>query len=516
MSTTLLNPPDDGARCCGSRFSVPYSLTPPYPPGRPGGKRRRTSPCNAIAGGTPAAPTRTLLVILAALLLFGCAGKRTLLMEQVRTELRSTSTEQALAAYEKGLKKNTERVDELLNLGLLALEAGQYDKALGALNEADKLAEERLTKSLSREGAALVTSDRVRAYQGTVYDRAMIYYYRALCYLLKGDAAAATVEGRRIASYLEVNARESKHTYKDDPFLQWFSGVMYESYGQHNDAWIAYKNAAKLYPFYDYEEPGYLCRAEYAALKEVGAREQEAELLEQCPDVYRDFNPEWGRIIVLCEAGIAPQIHENNIMFPIMKYEKREFKDDAERERFAEEVYWRGSNYEYQESELDYFVRVALPYYPEGYYGTEVARVSVRGEGIDKLAEPAAPVARILKQDLNDRMPAIAVRAIARGIIKYAASKAAEDAGKKDSEALGQILGWGVNLLGAATEAADTRSWETLPDQIFVADFQLPPGEHDLRVVFEDGSGMTVLRSDLPKVTARPGELTVLRARCWK
>ncbi|MBK8127782.1 MAG: hypothetical protein IPK53_02225 [bacterium] len=73
-----------------------------------------------------------------------------------------------------------------------------------------------------------------------------------------------------------------------------------------------------------------------------------------------------------------------------------------------------------------------------------------------------------------------------------------------------------MNLLGAATEAADTRSWETLPDQIFVADFQLPPGEHDLRVVFEDGSGTAVVRSDLPKVNIRAGELTVLRARCWR
>lgn len=121
---------------------------------------------------------------------------------------------------------------------------------------------------------------------------------------LKGDASAATVEGRRIASYLEVNARESKHTYKNDPFLQWFSGVMYESFGQHNDAWISYKNAAQLYPFYDFETPGYLCRADIAALREVGASAEEAQLLERCPDVDKDFDPNWGRVVVLCEAGV--------------------------------------------------------------------------------------------------------------------------------------------------------------------------------------------------------------------
>ncbi len=456
----------------------------------------------------------TLAVV--SLLLIGCAGKRTLLMEQVRTELRSTSTEQALAAYEKGVKKNTQRVDELLNLGLLALEAKKYDQALVSFKEADRLAEERLTKSLSREAASLTTSDRVRAYQGTVYDKAMLHYYQALAYLMKGEPEAATVEGRRVASYLEVNARESKHTYKDDPFLQWFSGVMYEAYGQHNDAWISYKNATKLYPFYGMEEPGYLARATYAALKEVGSNEEETAMLATNPDLDKEFDPNWGRVIVLCEAGIAPQIKENNIMFPIMKYDKHDFSNDDERYYYSEEVYHRGHDYQYDNAELDYLVRVALPYYPEEYYGTDVARVSVRGEGIDKLAELAAPVGSILRQDLSDRQPAITVRAITRGIVKYAASKAAEQAGKEDSKALGTILGMGVNLLGAATEAADTRSWETLPDKIFVADFQLPPGEHDLQVMYEDGGGMTVLRYDLPAVDIQAGELKVLRARCWK
>ncbi len=457
-----------------------------------------------------------LTVVLLALLLFGCAGKRTLLMEQVRTELRATSTEKALEAYRKGVKPNTERVDELLNLGLLALEAGKYDDALKALKEADRLAEERLTKSLSREAAALTTSDRVRAYQGTVYDKAMLHYYQALAYLMKGDPNSATVEGRRIASYLEVNARESKHSYTNDPFLQWFAGVMYESYRQYNDAWIAYKRAQTLYPFYGMDEPGYLCRATYASLKKVGASEQEAELLERCPDVDKDYDPNWGRVVVLCEAGIAPQILETNIMFPVMKYDQRRFGSDEERERYAQEVYLRGHDYRYEEAQLDYFLRVALPYYPSDYRGTEVQRVSVRGDKLDRLAEFAAPVGRILMQDLSDRMPAITVRAITRAIVKYAASKAAEDAGNKDSKTLGTILGMGVNLLGAATEAADTRSWETLPDRIFVADFQLPPGEHSLQVMYEGSSGETVMRYDLPTVEIRAGELMVLRARCWK
>jgi hypothetical protein len=199
------------------------------------------------------------LLVLFALLLSGCAGPRVALMHKVRVDVRADQFEKAYESYRKGVK-NTERVDELLNLGLLAFESGDYPAALSTLTEAERLAEERLTKSLSREAAGLAVSDIVRAYQGSEFDKAMLHYYRALGYLAQNDLSEATVEGRAIAHYLEVNARESKRTYKDDGFLQWFSGSLYESFGQINDAWISYKRAREIYTdYYGLSEPSFLC-----------------------------------------------------------------------------------------------------------------------------------------------------------------------------------------------------------------------------------------------------------------
>ncbi len=42
------------------------------------------------------------------------------------------------------------------------------------------------------------------------------------------------------------------------------------------------------------------------------------------------------------------------------------------------------------------------------------------------------------------------------------------------------------------TERADTRCWLTLPDRLAVARLRLPPGRHELRVDYLDGSGLTV------------------------
>lgn len=454
-----------------------------------------------------------LFAFLLPLLLTGCAGKRTRLMEGVRTELRGSKFEQAYQTYRESVG-DTERVDELLNLGLLALEAGDYAAAHSALAEADRLAEERLTKSLSREAAGLAVSDRVRAYQGTVFDKAMLHYYRAVAFVAQGMPDEAVVEGRRLATYLEVNARESKHHYKDDGFLQWFSGTLYRSYLQDNDAWISFKRARQIYgDYYGIGEPSFLCPVTLEMAQRVGHEESETELAEQCPDAAQSLYPGCGRVVVLCEAGLAPQILEENIVIPIMKNDPDRWDSDDERDAWARSAAARRHDYHYEKKELKYLLRVAMPVYGLDT-GTMVYGAQVKGtDGTEVRADLVENVGAVLRQDLNDRYPAILARAIIRGIIKYTATQAAEKAGESENKTLGFILGAVVNAAAVATEAADTRSWETLPDLIYAADFQLQPGEHDLRVLFQDDFGSTLHRYDFPTVTVRAGETVFLRAR---
>ena len=444
-------------------------------------------------------------------------------MQQVRGELSASRTDAAYETYKKKVKAETERVDELLNLGLLAYEAGDYAACHRALERADQLAEERLTKSLSREAAGVAVSDRVRAYQGTVFDKSMIHYYRALAFLAENKINEAVVEGRRMASYLEVNARESKHTYKDDAFLQWMNGALYDRAGQVNDAWISYKRAREIYrDYYGIPEPDYLCPATLAAARAVGHSESEQELDSLCSTA--ELHPDYGRVVVLCEAGIATPIRETNVVLPILETTRTDFDNDDERDRYYYDLYeGHRHNPYYEESKLKYLLRVALPYY-EDLGGTQVQRVTVKGGAdVSQPAELSEDVGAILRQDLKDRYPSIVARAITRAIIKYTASEVArelgkekDDDGKRKAGIWSDVLGAVVNAAGVASEAADTRSWETLPEKIFVADFRLPPGTHDLRVLFEDSYGQTALRHDFGTVDVKPGETVFLRARCMQ
>jgi hypothetical protein len=437
-----------------------------------------------------------------------------MLMQQVRGDLAGSQFEKAYSAYQKKVGQ-TEDVEQLLNLGLLAFEAGDYAASQSAFENADRLAEERQTKSLSREAAGIAVSDRLRAYQGTDYDKAMLHYYRALAYLAQDDLPEAVVEGRRIASYLEVLSRDGKHTYRDDAFLQWFNGSLYESYGQANDAWISYNRARELYrSFYDIPEPSFLCPVSFGAAQAAGLSDSETAVQEDCPGASETLNPDDGRVIVICETGIAPPIEETNIVFPIFTSDNTSFADDGERERFAEEVYHRRDRHDYGEQKLKYLLRVALPIYAENYSGSSVSEVVIRDDdSLLQRAEVVSNVGAVLRQDLVDRYPAIAVRAIIRALIKYAAKEGAEQLAGKDDD-LKSILGAVVNAAGVLSEAADTRSWETLPDRIYAADFQLSPGTHQLRVQFDDASGGTVKQHDFPPIEVKKGAVTILRVRC--
>ena len=154
--------------------------------------------------------------------------------------------------------------------------------------------------------------------------------------------------------------------------------------------------------------------------------------------------------------------------------------------------------------------------------------VSIRGGDTDSLRQPlvqeaelSEDVGAILQQDLKDRYPSIVARAMIRAILKYSATEVAKELGKKKNKKgerkegfLSGLLGTVVNAAGAASEAADTRSWETLPEKIYVADFRLPPGDYELRALFEGIYGYTLLRHDFEKVEVKKGEITFLRARC--
>jgi hypothetical protein len=156
-------------------------------------------------------------------------------------------------------------------------------------------------------------------------------------------------------------------------------------------------------------------------------------------------------------------------------------------------------------------VRVAVPEYRARAHPFAYARLSADPESArTSLVENVEAIAM---KTLDSEMPGIIARAIARAVAKDSLAGAAAASGNNNNSSGAALLGLAVNLAGVLTERADTRSWFTLPGEIHLARFALPPGEYKVKIELH-GKDERVLDSYEIKVALRKGEKKYL-SRYW-
>ena len=108
----------------------------------------------------------------------------------------------------------------------------------------------------------------------------------------------------------------------------------------------------------------------------------------------------------------------------------------------------------------------------------------------------------------ESELPTIMLRTVVRGVLKYLGFRRANQGG----EGLGRL----VNLLNVVTESADTRSWQTLPNQIFLIRMRLPVGTHNITLSFSDRANRRVKTDTLQEVLIRRDVPTFLNYRTFE
>ncbi|GAF99605.1 unnamed protein product, partial [marine sediment metagenome] len=80
---------------------------------------------------------------------------------------------------------------------------------------------------------------------------AMVNLFMALNYVGMGNWEGALVEARKVDNKLSViNSKyeeEKKNVYKEDGFIRFLMGALYEAEGEINDAFISYRKAEEIY-----------------------------------------------------------------------------------------------------------------------------------------------------------------------------------------------------------------------------------------------------------------------------
>ena len=441
---------------------------------------------------------KTLPFLLAISLMIGCGGYK---FQEVIEPLERGQSEDAYTYLQKHTPKKPD-IPFLFELGLVAHYANKFQESSTAFAQAADIAEDRYTKSVSKEVSSLITSDKLRPYPGTRYERLLSHYYRAINYVYQGELDGALVECRRATGLINYFKDEKDYDFFGTGFLAYLSGVLFEATGEWNDAYISYKQAAAYYQNAaektGVETPKDIGHSLVRLARKLGFTDEFERYQRQYGNP--PLRPEnTGELILFYESGYIPPKTEEALMFPILK------KDDVEDEKFVPTLMGR-EGMVYEEIELEYLLRVAIPTigsHRPRFAGIEVAVGTMKANGV--LVED---VENIAIETFNAQRPIILLRTLGRALLKYLAYREAN----KQHEALGLL----ANLAGVVTEQADTRSWQTLPNQIFMVRMSLPEGTHTLNFSFLDANGRVGGRDSAPNIKITPNRITFWNHRTYE
>jgi hypothetical protein len=418
-------------------------------------------------------------------------------MAPVKADLRRRDVSAALGRLDGRFQKSEKDLVYLMERGLLLRYAGRLDESNSTFEQAEQRAEDLYTKSVSLTVASLLASDLVLPYEGEDFERVLIHYFRALNYLDLGQIEGALVECRKVERKLQVYEERFEgggiRKYRTDPFVHYLTGLIEESAGGLNDAYVSYKKAefgfAEHGSILGMKAPPTLADDLISAATRLGFMDERDQLLRRYPAAHGRELPAQGvgEVVVITEVGFAPVKSEVSLSIPILETEKGE---DAVslggklRDRAYQKRSWQ---------RVHYWLRVALPGYPQedppAWSSVEVGGMQAcLIENVDVLA----------RASLEDRMPRVLLKAIARALTKYLATVKGEDVvTKKHGESAGSAVGAMLNLAALVTEQADLRGWLGLPREVYFTRLRLPRGRHEIPIRLRGRSGHLVAHETL-------------------
>ena len=417
-----------------------------------------------------------LKMVVAAWLLCGCAGGPVYSRLDAHLLRGDCPAATALIDESRSAYGDNARLLHLLDAAMVYLQCGDVDAAQKHFHDAEALAQRLWTESVTRHALSLVTNDWVLPYAGEDFERVMIHLVSAIGYLGAGQPDEALVEARRLDSLLTLyNATyEPQNAYREDAFARYLSGILREAEGDLDGAFIDYRRAARVYAsndrIYGTGLPAILAEDLLRVASAVGRTADIDGLVAvdgARPPSATGSGADSGKVVLIAFAGYAPHKVQDMLLVPT--------PEGPVGITFPRLV-------------------VAPPGCVPGRLGLDGGARSFQAE-----LQLVEDINRIAVQNLNDRMGRILIRAMARAVSKQAAIYGISRSTKEPDEqrTVAAILNFSNLLL---LERADTRSWRTLPGQIYMTRLVVPAG--DYKVVLNTCQGMP---SSLGTLSVNPG-----------
>lgn len=391
-------------------------------------------------------------------------------------EFESGDLEQALDALRKNAHDGRGKKEflYLVNNGLVLSLLGRYEESNEFFENAYLFGEDYRRNYLN-EAASYLTNPMFTTYKGEDHEHLMLLYYKAVNYLKMNRYEEALVECRRLNIRLQQlsDRYPAQNRYREDAFVHNLMGIIYEADRDYNNAFIAYRNAYRIY------------QEAYQPLFGVGAPEQlkkdlvRAALRSGMADEYAHWKDTLGvdatlpsseaaELVFFWHNGLGPIKSEWSVNFILTRQQNWVyFKSPDLNLQFPFNLESYDEKDRNDLASLEVF-RVAFPKYVARHPYYE--RASLAAGDSTYALELAEDINKVAFQSLAQRMHLEFSKALVRAALK----KVAEHQLKKSDKTLGSVLG----MINALTEKADTRNWQTLPYEIRYTRVPMKVGEN--------------------------------------
>lgn len=454
------------------------------------------------------------IIIIILSLLASCASisTQTKFYEPIQRDLGNG--EYALAAnaieqaYAKGKYPNKDRFLYYLDSGLAHHYADSFQVSIDRLAQAELLAEELFTRSISRAAASLLLNDNTLEYSGEDHEVIYTNLINALNYTELGHVEAAFVEVRRAnlkMQNLEQKYFDAAETYRagaksdssqvdlpydikplrfsNSAFARYLSLHMYAAEGKLDDARIDYdllKEAFDTQPqIYDFPAPEVKYTSEGKAILSVVALTGTSPVKNDLK--LRIRTDKQLNLVQIMYDGTGPNSTEyGHFILPISE---------------------------------DYYFKFAIPVISSGSSRIHRIRVSADGVTLGYL-QMIENVNRVAAEVFEPKKTLIYVRTVARALVKgLTAHKLKKNIDKKNDSDFGAwLLKAAVDVGTDVIENADLRCSRLLPSYIYVGDFEIEPGTYDLLIEFLDTNGNVVDALHQKQLTVGTSQLNMVRS----
>ncbi len=404
-------------------------------------------------------------------------------------EFENGNLERALASLQSKSSESKGKREFLydVNNGLVLSLLGRYEESNEYFEKAFLYGEDYRINYLN-EAASYLTNPNFTAYRGEDHEHLILLYYKAINYLKLGKEEEALVECRRLNVRLQQlsDRYSSDDKYREDAFIHTLMGIIYQSDKDYNNAFIAYRNALKIYNedftrLFKVQAPhqlklDLLNTAWLSGLKE----EFEQYKTEFGMEDYQYQPPAGGDLVFFWHNGLSPIKTEWGISFFIVRSGNMVYFNNPELGLsfpFSLENYSESDRKNL--SNLEVF-RVAFPRYverPMYYQSAEVASDDKKFS-----LELMEDINRIAFKTLQERM----TLELSKALIRVAMKKVTEYEVKRSDKTLGSVIG----IINAITEKADTRNWQTLPHSIYYTRIPLKEGSNSVKLTIRTDKGV--------------------------